>query len=96
MSRDIDIYIGIPFCRTKCLYCSFASEVIGKRDRLTPYLDLAASESATGGEPIVLAILKRAATLAGSDCGYGRIPLPEITPELDKKIGNMLEKVGLI
>ena len=66
------------------------------RDRLTPYLDLAASESATGGEPIVLAILKRAATLAGSDCGYGRIPLPEITPELDKKIGNMLEKVGLI
>ncbi len=66
------------------------------RDRLTPYLDLAAEESATGGEPVVLAILKRAATLVGSDCGYGRIPLPEITPELDKKIGRMLEQVGLV
>lgn len=66
------------------------------RDRLTPYLDLAASESATGGEPVVLAILKRAATLVGSDCGPGRIPLPAITPELDQKIHQMLEKVGLI
>lgn len=23
--RDIDIYIGIPFCATRCAYCSFAS-----------------------------------------------------------------------
>lgn len=66
------------------------------RDRLAPYLDLAASESLTGGEPVVLAILKRAATLAGSDCGPGRIPLPEITPELDGKIQKMLKEVGLI
>lgn len=66
------------------------------RDRLSPYLDLAASESATGGEPVVLAILKRAATLVGSDCGPGRIPLPEITPELDAKIKKMLQEVGLV
>ena len=65
------------------------------RDRLTPYLDLAAAESATGGEPVVLAILKRAAALVGSDCGPGRIPLPEITPELDAKIEKMLKEVGL-
>ena len=66
------------------------------RDRLTPYLDLAASESATGGEPVVLAILKRAATLVGSDCGPGRIPLPEITPELDEKIKKALKEIGLL
>lgn len=24
-SNDVDVYIGIPFCRTRCLYCSFAS-----------------------------------------------------------------------
>lgn len=66
------------------------------RDRLTPYLDLAAAESASGGEPIVLAIIKRAATLVGSNCGYGRIPLPDITPELDKKIAKMLEKIELL
>ncbi len=66
------------------------------RDRLTPYLDLAASESATGGEPVVLAILKRAATLVGSNCGPGRIPLPEIDEVLDAKIKRMLEEVGLV
>lgn len=66
------------------------------RDRLSPYLDLAASEGAKGGEPVVLAILKRAATLVGSDCGPGRIPLPEISDELDNKIKKMLKDVGLI
>lgn len=66
------------------------------RDRLTPYLDLAAAESASGGEPVVLAILKRAATLVGSDCGPGRIPLPEIDERLDNRIKNMLREVGLI
>lgn len=66
------------------------------RDRLSPYLDLAAAESATGGEPVVLAILKRAATLVGSDCGPGRIPLPEIDPDLDAKIKKMLKEVGLV
>lgn len=65
------------------------------RDRLAPYLDLAASESATGGEPVVLAILKRAADLVGSHAGPGRIPLPPITPELDEKIKKMLREVGL-
>lgn len=37
--NDIDIYVGIPFCRTKCLYCSFPSEVTGKNDRLPLYLE---------------------------------------------------------
>ncbi|MDD4565887.1 MAG: dihydrodipicolinate synthase family protein [Eubacteriales bacterium] len=66
------------------------------RDRLSPYLDLAAHESATGGEPIVLAILKRAAELVGSHGGPGRIPLPAISPELDEKIKKMLKDVGLV
>lgn len=34
----IDIYVGIPFCKTKCLYCSFPSEVLGRNERLTQYL----------------------------------------------------------
>jgi dihydrodipicolinate synthase/N-acetylneuraminate lyase len=66
------------------------------RDRLAPYLDLAASEAATGGEPVVLAILKRAADLVGSHGGPGRIPLPPITPELDGRIQKMLKDVGLV
>ncbi len=66
------------------------------RDRLSPYLDLAADASATGGEPIVLAILKRAAELVGSCGGTGRLPLLPISTELDARIQNMLRQVGLV
>ena len=46
--QDIDIYVGIPFCKTKCLYCSFPSEVMGKNDRLTRYLDALKMDIAAG------------------------------------------------
>lgn len=36
--RDMDVYIGIPFCRTRCAYCSFLSGEIGKGKRVSPYL----------------------------------------------------------
>lgn len=29
-ARDFDLYIGIPFCRTRCLYCSFAAYEVQK------------------------------------------------------------------
>ncbi|MBR0424952.1 MAG: coproporphyrinogen dehydrogenase HemZ [Clostridia bacterium] len=25
--RDLDVYVGIPYCRTRCLYCSFGAEI---------------------------------------------------------------------
>ena len=46
--QDIDIYVGIPFCKTKCLYCSFPSEVMGKNDRLIRYLDALKVDIAAG------------------------------------------------
>ena len=37
--NDISLYIGIPFCPTRCAYCSFVSRSIGKRtELLEPYL----------------------------------------------------------
>ena len=37
---DISLYIGIPFCPTRCAYCSFVSRTVGKRTELIePYLD---------------------------------------------------------
>ena len=30
-SKEIDVYIGIPFCPTRCLYCSFISHDLSKR-----------------------------------------------------------------
>ena len=36
---DISLYVGIPFCPTRCSYCSFVSRTIGKRtELLEPYL----------------------------------------------------------
>ena len=36
---DISLYVGIPFCPTRCSYCSFVSRTVGKRtDLIEPYL----------------------------------------------------------
>lgn len=35
---DIDIYVSIPFCRTRCAYCSFPSEAVGNGCKLEPYM----------------------------------------------------------
>ena len=37
--QDVSLYVGIPFCPTRCAYCSFVSRSIGKRtELLEPYL----------------------------------------------------------
>ena len=37
---DVSMYVGIPFCPTRCAYCSFVSRTIGKRtELLEPYLE---------------------------------------------------------
>ena len=32
--QDISLYIGIPFCPTRCTYCSFVSRTVGKKKAL--------------------------------------------------------------
>ncbi len=34
-----DLYIGIPFCRTRCAYCSFSSGEIGDGRLVAPYVE---------------------------------------------------------
>ncbi len=38
-NRDIDLYVGIPFCVSRCAYCSFLSGEVGKGTQLSPYVD---------------------------------------------------------
>ena len=48
---DISLYIGIPFCPTRCAYCSFVSRSIGKRTGLLePYLQALYKELAVTGQ----------------------------------------------
>ena len=47
---DVSLYIGIPFCPTRCSYCSFVSRTVGKRtDLLEPYLQALKQELSLTG-----------------------------------------------
>ena len=47
---DISLYVGIPFCPTRCTYCSFVSRTIGKKTELMePYLEALHREIAQAG-----------------------------------------------
>ena len=48
---DVSLYVGIPFCPTRCTYCSFVSRSIGKRtELLEPYLQAVYKELAVTGQ----------------------------------------------
>ena len=40
----MDVYIGIPFCTTRCAYCSFSSGEIGDGKLVAPYMAALTSE----------------------------------------------------
>ena len=48
--NDLSLYVGIPFCPTRCSYCSFVSRTIGKKtELLDPYLKALEQEMAVTG-----------------------------------------------
>ncbi len=44
--QDVDLYVGIPFCVSRCAYCSFLSGEVGKGKQLPPYVDALEKEIA--------------------------------------------------
>lgn len=49
--RDIALYVGIPFCPTRCAYCSFVSASVEKSFALVePYLDALKAEIRSAGK----------------------------------------------
>ena len=49
-AQDVSVYIGIPFCPTRCAYCSFVSQTAGNAGALlSPYLDCLEREIAHTG-----------------------------------------------
>ena len=48
---DISLYVGIPFCPTRCVYCSFVSEAVEKsRHLIGPYLEALEEEIRAAAE----------------------------------------------
>ena len=47
---DLSLYLGIPFCPTRCAYCSFVSRTVGKKtELLNPYLEALRKEMGITG-----------------------------------------------
>ena len=64
-ARDICLYVGVPFCPTRCAYCSFVSQSVERSGALVgPYVDAlekdiratAAAVKAAGLRPVALYI----------------------------------------
>ncbi len=50
-SDDVSLYVGIPFCPTRCAYCSFVSRTVGKQTELIePYLQALLQEIRLTGQ----------------------------------------------
>ena len=48
--QDVSLYVGIPFCPTRCTYCSFVSRTIGRKyELMEPYLEALLKEIAVTG-----------------------------------------------
>ena len=64
--RDIALYVGIPFCPTRCAYCSFVSQSVEKSiSQVEPYLDALIAEIRSAGEIIERQNLKIRALYVG-------------------------------
>ena len=51
--RDMAVYVGIPFCPTRCAYCSFVSQSVEKSFSLVPpYVDALVEEIKAGGRMV--------------------------------------------
>lgn len=53
--KNYNLYIGIPFCPSKCIYCSFTSYIGCKDDKISEYVETLAFETE---ETIKMAIKK--------------------------------------
>lgn len=60
-----DVYIGIPFCTTRCTYCSFSSGEIGDGKRVEPYLQALFEEMRKGRQILQDAAKKLRAVYVG-------------------------------
>ena len=87
--NEIDVYAGIPFCKTKCLYCSFPSEVLGKQDRLSHYLEVLKHDIAAGA-----ALVRERGLSVRSFYMGGGTPTVLSAGQMDELLSFLLEQYG--
>lgn len=50
--RTVSIYVGIPFCLSRCLYCSFPSNLLPGREKLRTFMDVLARDLSAAAEDV--------------------------------------------
>lgn len=84
-----DLYIGIPFCTTRCSYCSFSSGEIGDGKLVEPYLHALFHE---------IDVCSDMAREMGLDIRVGYIgggtPSSLTTPQLDRLLAHVQRRFG--
>ena len=50
--KTISVYVGIPFCLTRCLYCSFPSHVLPKEEKLREFISVLRRDIETARESV--------------------------------------------
>ena len=51
-TQKISVYVGIPFCRTRCLYCSFPSNVLPEEEKIVEFMEILTRDIERAAEEI--------------------------------------------
>ena len=89
--HEVSLYVGIPFCPTRCAYCSFVSADVGRALKLIdPFLDALSREIRATGAMLADAGLRVRTVYFG-----GGTPTTLSAPQLDRLMGEIAEHIDL-
>lgn len=90
-SKEVQLYVGIPFCPAKCRYCSFVSNDVTRFGHLLePYLEVLHEEIAAAGSA-----LSEAGAVVGSVYVGGGTPTTLSARQLDALLQALYEAFDL-
>ena len=88
---DVSVYVGIPFCPTRCAYCSFVSRTVGKKTELMePYLEALLKEIQCTG-----ALLRQSGRTIRSLYMGGGTPTTLSAEQMDRLLGELQDAFDL-
>ena len=88
---QVSLYVGIPFCPTRCAYCSFVSADVGRSLKLIdPFLDALSREIRATGAALDAAGLRVRTVYFG-----GGTPTTLSAPQLDRLMGELADHIDL-
>ena len=88
---QVSLYVGVPFCPTRCAYCSFISADVGRALKLVPpYVDALCREIAAAGEG-----LRRGGKKVRTFYMGGGTPTTLDAGQLDRVLTALEEHIGL-